>query len=104
MDTTGLGYSTQVEGESFGTKTDAPKGKPVPINANKRKGKPKFKLVCFNYLKEGHTAKYVEARLIIIFLSYQTLCINTRLILVDSMVIVMHAISLSIDLLSAGQL
>ncbi|XP_057828876.1 uncharacterized protein LOC131040020 [Cryptomeria japonica] len=49
-DTTGLGYSTQVEGESSGTKTDAPKGKPVPVNANKRKEKEDVEQELIKYL------------------------------------------------------
>lgn len=50
--TTRLGFSGYEEGETSGTKDVASKKQPT----SKDKGKKKFKLVCFNCLKEGHTA------------------------------------------------
>lgn len=49
--TAGLGFSSYEEGETYGTKFGQSKKELAP----KDKGKEKFKPVCFNCLKEGHT-------------------------------------------------
>lgn len=102
-DTSGLGFSAYEVGESSGIKTDAPKEQSKP-KINQNKGKPNFKPVCFNCHKEGHTANVCRVRLTIIFLTCKTMCTTTMLEPIDLMVIVMHATSLGIDILSANQL
>ncbi|MGI4416861.1 hypothetical protein ACR2V2_26075 [Klebsiella pneumoniae] len=56
--TNGFGFSGHEEGESSGTNAEASKKQP----AFKGKGKQKFKLVCFNCLKEGHTANVCRSK------------------------------------------
>lgn len=56
--TNGLGYSSHEEGETSGTNVGASKKQLT----SKDKGKQKFKPVCFNYLKEGHTANVCRSK------------------------------------------
>lgn len=56
--TDGLGYSSHEEGETSGRNAGTSKNQPT----SKDKGKQKFKPICFNYLKEGHTANVCRSK------------------------------------------
>lgn len=56
--TNGLGFSGHEEGESSGTNAEASKKQPTL----KGKGNQKFKPICFNCLKEGHTANVCRSK------------------------------------------
>lgn len=60
-DNSRLGFSAYEEGETSGTKTGVPKEQLKP-KINRSKGKQNFKPVCFNCLKEGHTANVCRSK------------------------------------------
>lgn len=80
------------------------KRNPYLRKAAKEKVSQSSNLYALTIIRKDILPMYVGARLIIISLTCKTICITTRLELVDLMVIVKHATSLGIDLLSADQL